>query len=94
MKKITLEAKTEKLPEVLTFVDTILEEHDCPMKVQMQIDVAVEEIFVNIAHYAYAPDSGSADISAGVSGDPAVFKITFADSGVPYNPLEEYLNHL
>ena len=68
-------------------MDAILEENDCPVKTQMQIDIAVEEIFVNIANYAYAPGSGSADIKAGVSGTPSVFVISFADKGVPYNPL-------
>ncbi len=87
MKNITIEAKTDNLPEVLSFVDAILEENDCPVKTQMQIDIAVEEIFVNIANYAYAPGSGSADIKAGVSGTPSVFVISFADKGVPYNPL-------
>ncbi len=87
MEKITVEAKTEKLNDVLSFVDGILEEHDCPVKTQMQIDIAVEEIFVNIAHYAYDPGEGSADIEAGVSGDPAEFVISFYDSGKPYNPL-------
>ncbi|MBQ9550490.1 MAG: ATP-binding protein [Lachnospiraceae bacterium] len=89
MKSITIEAKTDNLPEVLSFVDAILEENDCPVKAQMQIDIAVEEIFVNIANYAYEPGSGNADINAEVSGETPEFIISFADRGTPYNPLEK-----
>ena len=53
MKELKIEARTENLPDVLGFVDALLEERECKMKPQMQLDVAVEEIFVNIAHYAY-----------------------------------------
>lgn len=85
MKKITIEAKTENLPKVLAFIDGELETAGCAMKTQMQIDIAVEEIFVNIANYAYAPGSGRAVIGIDVSGGKA--EITFADSGIPYDPL-------
>lgn len=89
MKKLTIDATVENLDEVLAFVDAELEAADCPLKTQMQIDVAVEEIFVNIAHYAYAPDTGKAVIGVAVSGDPAIAKITFSDTGMPYNPMEK-----
>ena len=84
-KKRTVEARIEKLEEVLGFVDAELEKADCPMKVQMQIDIAVEEIFTNIARYAYAPGEGSAVI--GVLAEPGRAEITFSDTGMPYNPL-------
>ena len=87
MKKITIEAKTENLPEVLAFIDGELEAAGCAMKTQMQIDIAVEEIFVNIANYAYAPGSGSAVIGIDVRDGRA--EITFADSGIPYDPLSK-----
>ncbi|MBR2187761.1 MAG: ATP-binding protein [Lachnospiraceae bacterium] len=89
MKEIEVEAKVEKLEEVLSFVDELLSVYDCPMKTQIQIDVAVEEIFVNIAHYAYGEDTGMAVVSAEVSGDPRCLSITFSDSGVPYDPLKK-----
>ena len=53
----------------------------------MQVDVAVEELFVNIAHYAYAPDTGSATIRVAPRQDPKGVAITFVDRGVPYDPL-------
>lgn len=89
MREITIEAKIENLDEVLGFVDGQLEELECPMKAQMQIDVAVEEIFVNIASYAYAPGIGNAVVRFESSQDPASVTITFIDSGVPYDPVQK-----
>ena len=57
------------------------------MKIQMQIDIAVEEIFVNIANYAYAPEIGTATVRVEVMGDPPSVDITFIDKGIPYDPL-------
>jgi anti-sigma regulatory factor (Ser/Thr protein kinase) len=76
MSEITVEAKVENLNEVLGFVDGQLEALDCPLKAQMQIDVAVEEIFVNIASYAYAPGVGDAVVRFESSQDPASVTIT------------------
>ena len=87
MKEFVVDAKLDKLNEVLAFVDGWLEEHDCSMKAQMQIDIAVEEIFVNIANYAYAPDEGQATIRLDESEDAPGVCITFIDKGVFYNPL-------
>ncbi|MBR1507067.1 MAG: ATP-binding protein [Eubacterium sp.] len=87
MNEIVIDANTDKLDEVIEFVDSHLEEYDCSMKTQMQIDIAVEEVFVNIAHYAYNTDIGKATIRVEISGDPIVIKITFLDNGKPYDPL-------
>ena len=89
MKKITIEAKRENLDQVLAFVDEMLETAGCDMRTQMQLDIAVEEIFVNIASYAYAPEVGNVVIGMQVHEDDHVAEITFADSGIPYNPLEK-----
>ena len=85
--ELDIEAVTENLPRVLAFVDERLEKVACPMKAQMQIDVAVEEIFVNIASYAYAPEKGKATVRVEVSEDPVTVTITFVDHGIPYDPL-------
>ena len=85
--ELELEAAAENLEDVQAFVAERLEAQDCPMKTQMQIAVAVEEIFVNIAHYAYAPDRGSATVRVEVSGAPVTVSITFVDHGMPYDPL-------
>jgi sigma-B regulation protein RsbU (phosphoserine phosphatase) len=85
MNEFIFEACNEKLNEVISFVNSQLERNNCPVELQSQIDIAVEEIFVNIAKYAYAPGSGNVLIGIAV-GKAAVIK--FEDSGLPYNPLE------
>ena len=87
MSELNIDAKTENLDKVLAFVDQHLEERGCAVQVQMQIDVAVEELFVNIAQYAYAPGIGVATIRVELQEDPLVVVITFIDNGIPYNPL-------
>ena len=78
---------TDNLDKVLAFVDEQLEATECSMKIQMQIDLAVEEIFVNIANYAYDPETGPATVRVDVTPDGTVVTITFVDNGVPYDPL-------
>ena len=87
MKELTIKALVENVDEVLDFINAELEQADCSMKLQMQIDIAVEELFVNIAHYAYPEGPGDAAIFCDVSGDPLCCSITFVDSGIPYDPL-------
>ena len=85
MDEIRLGAKLENLDQALAFVDERLEAAGCPPKAQMQIDVAVEEMFVNIAQYAYAPGVGDAVIRMEVEDGYAV--VTLKDWGVPFDPL-------
>ena len=87
MKELDIKARAENLEEVIQFVDQELEIADCPIKAQMQIEIAVEEIFINIANYAYNPDTGSAVIRIEVTDDPVSVKLVFIDNGVPYDPL-------
>ncbi len=89
MAELSIQAKKDNLDQVLAFVDVELEVLDCPMKVQLQIDIAVEEIFVNIANYAYADNNGEVSISTGISDTTRTLFITFTDSGMPYNPLQK-----
>ncbi|MBP3205193.1 MAG: ATP-binding protein [Lachnospiraceae bacterium] len=87
MRELDIEALTENLDTVLEFVDRELEARDCSMKVQIQINIAVEEIFVNIAHYAYNPEVGPATIRVEILEDPLAVSLTFIDHGTPYDPL-------
>lgn len=80
-----MDAERDQLPQALAFIDRHLEDAGCPMKEQMQIDVAAEEIFINIASYAYAPGKGKVTIR--VDAHEGQAKITFIDSGMPYDPL-------
>ena len=87
MKQLKVKADTTELDNVLSFADAILEELGCSVKAQMQIDIAIEEIFVNIAHYAYPEAEGEAVISVDSGEGPSV-TITFEDEGIPYDPLK------
>lgn len=87
MKRLTVNASTDNLPKVLEFIDSELETAGASMKMIFQIDLAVEEIYVNIAHYAYAPDDGNVIIQFDSYGDPALVEIKFIDHGNPFNPL-------
>ena len=86
-RELVLDALPDNLPRVQSFVTELLEEAACPMKALMQIEVIVEEVFVNIAHYAYGAGRGKAAVRVEVSGEPAVATITFTDRGMPYDPL-------
>ena len=86
-RELTIPAEIGRLEEVLAFLEEQLEEKGCPMKAQMQISVAAEEVFVNIASYAYAPGTGTATVRIAFAEDPAAAILTFLDSGVPFNPL-------
>ncbi len=87
MKELTIAATVENIEKVTDFVNEQLEALDCPMKAQMQIDIAIDELFGNIAHYAYNPDVGDATVRVEVIDDPLSVIITFIDGGVPYDPL-------
>ena len=89
MKELTIEAKTSNIEVVTDFVNEQLEALDCPMKAQMQIDIAIDELFSNIAHYAYNPEIGQATVRVEVIKDPLAVTITFIDNGVPYDPLKK-----
>ncbi|MEG1943211.1 MAG: SpoIIE family protein phosphatase, partial [Angelakisella sp.] len=89
MKSITVAAKTDELDRVLAFIEGELEQQDCPLPAQVEIGIAVEEIFVNIARYAYNPVEGKATIRCEVTENPLAITIQFLDNGVPYNPLDK-----
>ena len=89
MEKLTIQATLENLAVATDFIVSSLEEKDCPMKVVMQLELVIEEIFVNVASYAYASGIGEVEIIKDFDKEPRAVEIVFTDSGVPYNPLEK-----
>ena len=85
--ELELEALRDYNEEVQAFVEERLAPYACSPKTLMQIAVSVEEIYVNIANYAYKPKTGKAWIRAEVSEEPACLTLVFRDRGIPYNPL-------
>ena len=83
----TFPAKVEALSDVLGFVDLTLEGYECPMKIQTAVCVAIEEVFVNVAHYAYG--EGEGDMTLAIGFDEKSRNITFrmTDQGTPFDPL-------
>ena len=87
MKELNIDALVSNIPTVTAFVDEQLEALDCPLKAQMQIDIAIDELFGNIANYAYNPETGPATVRVEVKENPMAVIITFIDKGIPYDPL-------
>jgi anti-sigma regulatory factor (Ser/Thr protein kinase) len=85
----TFKAKIEVLSDVLGFVDEQLESYACPMKVQSAVCVAIEEVFVNVARYAY--EGGEGEVALGICFDKESRIITFrmSDKGIPFDPLKK-----
>lgn len=88
-KELTIEASVENLTVVNDFVGELLDRLGCSVKIQMQLEMAVEEFFVNIANYAYTPLTGMVTIRRSVVENPLGVVLSFEDSGVPYNPLDK-----
>lgn len=85
----TFEAKDESIADMLGFVEAELEKADCPMKIQTAVCVAMEEVFVNIAHYAYPNGEGKAKIAIAVDKETNTAKFVVSDSGIPFDPLTQ-----
>lgn len=78
-------ARDDAYADVTGWVEGRLEELGCPLKTAMQVIMCLEEIFVNIAHYAYGGGEGMLKLTLGFEGD--VLTLEFRDSGVAFDPL-------
>ena len=85
----TFPAKTEALPDILGFVEETLEGYGCPMKIQMSLCVAIEEVFVNIAHYAYTDGDGHVTLVIGFDASERTVTFRMTDKGIPFDPLKK-----
>ena len=90
---LNVSADVNELPRVNEFIHTELDRRLCPLRIQHQLDIAVEELFVNVAHYAYpdatADNPGTVFVSYTYSADPPSIAVDIVDEGIPYNPLEK-----
>ena len=87
LKEMTIQARVENISLVTAFIEEQLEALDCSMKAQNQIAVAIDELFVNIANYAY-PDTGDVTIQFIFEESSRMVTISFIDQGFPFNPLD------
>ena len=97
-KTLYLEAKISNLDKVTAFVEAELKEKGCTLKQILQVSLVVEEIFVNIARYAYGqidpegrviPNSGTGSVEILIDVDDLGIFLTFIDEGKEYNPLKK-----
>ena len=87
MRELNVEASLDKIEAVTDFVNAQLAALDCEEHTRIQVDVAIDELFGNIARYAYSPRTGPVTVRVGVEDEPRCLCVTFIDQGVPYNPL-------
>ena len=89
MKEITLKARVENIPQAIAFIDEALEALGCPLKAQMQMDVAMDELVCNVASYAYPDGEGDVTVQFDLETEEPyhAVAITLIDSGKPFNPL-------
>lgn len=89
MKTITLAATIENLGKIQMFIEKVLEEEICDTKKMLQLQMAVEEIYVNISNYAYESNTGLVSVMCEKKDHPLRVRIEFRDEGIPFNPLKE-----
>ena len=89
MKEIILPAKIEKLDDLFQFIESSLESYDLDTAFLISFNTAAEEIFVNVAHYAYPGNEGSVRLQLNILEDPKRVELLFIDSGIAYNPLKK-----
>lgn len=85
----TFPAKTEALSDVLGFVEQMLDSFECPIKIQVALCVAIEEVFVNVAHYAYGEDEGNMSLGIGFDEESRAITFRMTDKGIPFDPLKK-----
>lgn len=87
MKSLEIPAEKSRLVEVIEFVLGFAEELGFDKEELFQLKLCAEEIFINIASYAYKPDTGLITVIADGSKDPQTIELSFIDSGTPFDPL-------
>ena len=88
MKELTVDAVPESLRQIRAFVDAELAALGCSVETRRQLDVAVDEVFANIARYAYGGAAGRATVRFAAEQAPRAVTLTFVDGGMPFDPLQ------
>ncbi len=88
MKKTIVDSTIENLSSVMGFINSELDELQCPEQIRAKIKLAVDELFGNICYYAYDSAPGPVTVCLESKSDPLAVEISFIDKGKPYNPLE------
>ena len=89
MAQMTFPATLDNIDAATDFMNGILESAGCPMRTQMKLAIALDELMSNVARYAYAPGTGDVTVCVEVPEAPRRAVVTLTDSGVPYDPLQK-----
>lgn len=88
----------QRLTAIQQSLETLLDQEGCPMAQKFQVLVAVEEMFTNIAKYAYLNQKGAGkpwvEVSWKLEKNPTGLTLRLTDQGTPYNPLDAAVAHL
>ena len=84
-KRLELDATLDSMTQVMAFIDEELDRLGADKKAKAQIDIAIDELYSNIAKYAYDGKVGKAIIA--ISSEGKRVRIKFINSGSPFNPL-------
>jgi len=84
---ISLPAEITSFEQLKTWVQSVADRFSLPAKMLRKILVAFDEIFTNIAHYAYPDQKGSVDVCARYDAQNMTVSFTFCDTGIPFDPL-------
>lgn len=87
IKELTLEARAENAQAAADFVEEQLEAADCPPKAMAHINIAVDELYINVASYAYGEGEGPVTIRVETLPEERAVCVTFIDAGQPFDPL-------
>ncbi len=83
---LTVPADTDRLDEVTEFLERELEQIECPMDEVFNLTLVTEEVFVNIAHYAYDGRKGDVEMVFSFDRETRMVELLFSDSGIPFDP--------
>lgn len=83
-------AKVDELPNVISFIESELEKFEFSFKIITHFKLVVEELFVNVASYAYKDkNDGKCKISIDYNQEKKEVKLSMEDNGIRFNPLEK-----
>ena len=86
---ITLAAVPENFAAAQEQVRSFLDSASCSIRTLFELDMVVEEIFINVASYAYPDGAGTVSLDLAIDREQNFLYLTFRDSGVPYDPLRK-----
>ncbi len=85
---VTVKSTIDQLEVVTSMINSFLDLYDCPKRTKHQICVVIDELFSNIANYAYDPAVGDVHVAVRYLANPAAIEITFTDFGQQFNPVQ------